>query len=110
MSDERRSQGRVEAYIEVLWEGASGKYEARTADIHTHGCFIDSIGEVAVGETIRFKLEIPGADWIDVKGVVVYKYPNAGFGVRFVSISPEADLKLLEWLVKAESYRTKKAE
>lgn len=110
MSDDRRSQGRVEAYIEVLWEGASGKYEARTADIHTHGCFIDSIGEVAVGETIRFKLQIPNADWIDVKGVVVYKYPNAGFGVRFVSISPEADLKLLEWLVKAEAYRTKKAD
>ena len=40
-----------------------------------------------------------------MKGVVVYKYPNAGFGVRFVSISSEADLKLLEWLVKAEAYR-----
>ena len=64
-------------------------------------------GEVAVGETINFKLQIPNADWIDVRGVVVYKYPNAGFGVRFVSISPEADLKLLEWLVKAESYRGK---
>ena len=108
MSDERRSQGRVEAYIEVLWEGASGKYEARTSDIHSKGCFIDSIGEVAVGETIRFKLQIPNSDWIDLKGVVVYKYPNAGFGVRFVSISEEADLKLLEWLVKAEAYRTKK--
>ena len=48
MSDERRRQGRVQAYIEVLWEGASGKYEARTGDIHTGGCFIDSIGEVGV--------------------------------------------------------------
>ena len=105
MSDERRTKGRVQAYIDVLWEGASGKYEARTGDIHTAGCFIDSIGEVAVGEIIRFKLRLKEEDWIEVKGEVVYKYPNAGFGVRFVSISSEADRKRLEWLVKAEAYR-----
>ncbi len=110
MSDERRTQGRVQAYIEVLWEGASGKYEARTGDIHTSGCFIDSIGEVAVGEVIRFKLRLPKEDWIEVKGVVAYKYPNAGFGVRFLSISSEADRKRLEWLVKAETYRAQKKE
>lgn len=105
MSDERRHQGRVQAYIDVLWEGASGKYEARTGDIHTAGCFIDSIGEVAVGEVVRFKLRLPNEDWIELKGVVVYKYPNAGFGVRFLSISSEADRKRLAWLVKAEAYR-----
>ena len=73
MSDERRSQGRVEAYIEVLWEGASGKYEARTGDIHTSGCFIDSIAEVAVGETVR-KLQYERG-LIDVKACF-YKYPT----------------------------------
>ncbi|MFN2510213.1 MAG: PilZ domain-containing protein [Pyrinomonadaceae bacterium] len=108
MSDERRSQGRVPAYIDVLWEGASGKYEARTGDIHTGGCFIDSIGEVGVGETIRFSLRLPNEDWIEVKGVVAYKYPNAGFGVRFLSISSEDDRKRLEWLVKAQAYRAEK--
>jgi hypothetical protein len=106
MSDERRSQGRVEAYIEVLWEGASGKYQARTNDIHTGGCFIDSIVEVAVGEIILFKLRLPNEEWIELKGEVAYRYPNAGFGVRFLSISSEADRKRLEWLVKAEAYRT----
>ena len=110
MSDERRTQGRVPAFIEVLWEGASGKYEARTGDIHTGGCFIDSIGEVAVGEIVRFKLRLPSEDWIEVKGVVAYRYPNAGFGVRFLSISSEADRKRLEWLVKAESYRLQKKD
>ena len=108
MSDERRNKGRVPAYIDVLWECASGKYEARTGDIHTEGCFIDSIGEVRIGETIRFKLRLPNEDWIEVKGVVAYKYPNAGFGVRFVSISSEDDRKRLEWLVKAQAYRAEK--
>lgn len=110
MSDERRTQGRVPAYIEVLWEGASGKYEARTGDIHTGGCFIDSMGEVRVGEVVRFKLRLPSEEWIEVKGVVAYKYPNAGFGVRFLSISSEADRKRLEWLVKAEAFRVQKKE
>ncbi len=108
MSDERRKQGRLTAYFEVLWEGASGKYEARTGDIHTDGCFIDSIGEVAVGEVIRFKLRLPAEDWIEVQGQVTYKYPNAGFGVRFVSISSESDSKRLEWLVKAAEDRAGK--
>jgi hypothetical protein len=110
MGDERRTQERVEAFIEVLWEGASGRYEARTGDIHTGGCFIDSIAEVAVGETIHFKLRLQTEDWIEVKGVVAYKYPNAGFGVRFLSISSEADRKRLEWLVKAQAHRTQKKE
>jgi len=109
MSDERRRQGRVEAYIEVSWEGASGKYAARTGDIHTGGCFIDSIAEVAVGEIIHFKLRLPSEEWIEVKGEVAYKYPNAGFGVRFVTISSEDDRKRLEWLVKAQAYRTQKS-
>lgn len=110
MSDERRTQGRVPAYIEVLWEGASGKYEARTGDIHTGGCFIDSIGQVGVGEIISFKLRLPNEDWIEVKGSVVYRYPNAGFGVRFLSISSEDDRKRLEWLVKAQAYREQRNE
>lgn len=105
MSDERRRQGRVRAFIEVVWEGASGRYEARTGDINIGGCFIDSIGEVAVGEKIRFQLRLPKEDWIELQGVVAYKYPNAGFGVRFLNVSSEEDRKRLEWLVKAEAYR-----
>ncbi len=108
MGDERRRQERVQAYIEVFWEGTSGKHDARTGDIHTGGCFIDTIGEVAVGEILNFKLRLQSEDWIEVKGVVAYTYPNVGFGVRFLSISSEADRKRLEWLVKAETYRAQK--
>jgi hypothetical protein len=109
MSDERRSEGRVPALIEIAWEGASGRYEARTGDIHTGGCFIDSIAEVAVGEIIHFKLRLQNEDWIDMQGEIAYKYPNAGFGVRFLNVS-EADQKRLEWLVKAQTSRAQKGE
>jgi len=104
MNDERRKQERVSAIIEVIWEGATAKYEARTGDLNTGGCFIDTIGHVTVGEIINFKLRLPAEDWIELQGEVVHAYPNAGFGVRFTNVS-DADRKRLEWLVKAEAYR-----
>ena len=107
MNDERRKLGRVPAIIEVVWEGAAGRYEARTGDVSAGGCFVDTIGQAAVGETIDFKLRLPSGEWIRLRGVVTYEYPNMGFGVRFTEVS-EADRKRLEWLVKAESYRAGK--
>ena len=58
------------------WKGLRAKYEVRTGDT-TSGCFIDSIGEVAVGEIIRFKWRLLKEAWIDVK-VCCLQYPNAG--------------------------------
>ena len=89
--------------------GATGKYEARTGDLSMGGCFIDTIGQVTVGEAIDFKLRLPAGEWIELRGEVTYQYPNMGFGVRFTDIS-DADRKRLEWLVKAEAYRAEKQE
>lgn len=108
MTNDRRKQGRVAALIDVAWEGISGKYEARTGDINTGGCFIDTIARVKVGEVINFKLRLPAEDWIELQGEVVYAKPETGFGVRFTNISSAADRKRLEWLVKAEAYRAER--
>lgn len=109
MSDDRRKQPRVPAIMDVVWEGATAKYEARTGDLTTDGCFIDTIGHVTVSETINFKLRLPAEDWIELQGEVVFVYPNVGFGIRFTNVS-DTDRKRLEWLVKAEAYRAKKQE
>jgi PilZ domain-containing protein len=104
MTDDRRKQPRVPAIMNVVWEGANAKYDARTEDLTTDGCFIDTIGHVTVGEIIKFKMRLPAEDWIELQGEVVYVYPNTGFGIRFTNVS-ETDRKRLEWLVKAEAYR-----
>jgi hypothetical protein len=101
MSDDRRKEQRVPASIEVFWEGASGRNAARTSDITTNGCFIDTIARVAVGEVINFKLRLPDEDWIEMEGEVVYAYPNTGFGVRFTDNLSEAARKGLELLITA---------
>jgi Tfp pilus assembly protein PilZ len=107
MSEERRKHNRVPTLIDLAWEGAAGKYEARTSDLSMGGCFIDTIAQVAVGEMIKFKLRLPAGDWIEMQGEVVYTQPSLGFGVRFTTIS-DYDRKRLKWLVKAEAYRADK--
>jgi hypothetical protein len=98
VTHEKRKHERLPLPIAVLWEGAMGKREARTADISESGCFIDTIGQAAVGETIRFTLCLPAGD-MKMQGEVVYEIPSLGFGLRFSSISDE-DQKRLEELLK----------
>ncbi len=102
MTENRRKTDRAPLLLDVLWAGVAGKHEARTSDITPEGCFIDSIGQVTVGEVITFKIGLPAAAWIEVQGEVVYAYPSMGFGVRFTDIS-DSDRKQLESLIKAES-------
>jgi uncharacterized protein (TIGR02266 family) len=98
MSDERRKNRRVPLLIEVSWEAKTGKYEARTSDLSTGGCFVDTIAQVNIGEQIHFKLQIPNGDWMELDGEVTYAYPNIGFGLRFFNLS-EADQQKLESMV-----------
>jgi len=100
MSEERRLHSRLPLFLTVVWEGAAGKYEARTSDVSVGGCFIDSIGQVAVGEIISFSLELPAGEWLNVQGEVMYPLPPTGFGVRFTNLS-DADQSRLEALTNA---------
>ncbi len=100
MINERRKIKREPIILDVLWEGSGGKHEARTSDISMGGCFIDTIGQVAVGETITFKLCLPTGEWIELQGEVRYELPRFGFGVRFDSLSVENQRRLFD-VIKA---------
>lgn len=102
VTDERRREERASVLVEVLWEGKTGHYDARTSDLSMGGCFVDTPGRVMAGERFTFKLRMPGEDWIEVEGTVTYAYTNVGFGVQFTNIS-EVNRKKLEKLVKRET-------
>ena len=89
MTDDRRKHRRISLSLGVVWEGASGKHESRASDISLDGCFIDTIGQVAVGDTISFKLRISETETIDLDGEVVNKLPRFGFGLRYINLSDE---------------------
>jgi c-di-GMP-binding flagellar brake protein YcgR len=90
MAEDRRQYKRGSLLLEVIWEAAAGKYEARTGDISAGGCYIDSIGQVALGEIINFKVRLPSGQWIDLQGEVTYQFQGMGFGLRFTQMTDEA--------------------
>jgi uncharacterized protein (TIGR02266 family) len=104
MNDERRSQKRIPFFVEVQWEGATGKHQARTSDISQGGCFIDTVAQTTVGEILLFKMRLPSGEPIELEGEVTYVAESIGFGVRFRDLGEE-DQKKIEWLVKAEESR-----
>jgi Tfp pilus assembly protein PilZ len=104
MGGERRRHRRVPALFDVIWEGAAGRYEARTSDLSEGGCFIDTMGRAEVGEEIAFRLLLPAGGSLQLRGEVTYHSPTIGFGVRFTRASDE-DRKRLAWLVRAEGLK-----
>ena len=89
MINERRRQPRGSVMLEIRWEDLSGRYNARITDISADGCYIESIGQVTVGQQIRFEIHLPTKNWVPFRGEVVNHHPNLGFGVRFVGMTEQ---------------------
>lgn len=75
--------------LDVVWHGAAGKFDARLGEISMDGCFIDSMGQEILGETIGFTVHLPSGIWVSLEGVVVYQEYPIGFEVRFKDLSKE---------------------
>jgi hypothetical protein len=87
MAGERRSDERILLSLDVRWESLSGKHTARVSDISLSGCYIESLGQVTVGERISFEIHLPTGRWMPLRGEVVYHLPGLGFGVRFARLT-----------------------
>jgi hypothetical protein len=108
MADEKRKHGRLPLVMEASWEGSGSNSLARTVDISASGCFIDTLGQVEVGETLNLRLTLHDGEHISVQGVVIYQMPSLGFGVQFTRISP-ADQLRLDALLDMEAKDTRRA-
>jgi uncharacterized glyoxalase superfamily protein PhnB len=91
---DKRIYPRVPLFLDVRWEGAGGKNEAHTSDISLGGCFIDTIGQVAAGEIVSFKLSLPSGESIELQGEVRYELPRFGFGVKFKDLTDDSQKQL----------------
>ncbi len=83
MAEERRSQQRVPLVLDVRWQSLSGKHPARISDMSLSGCYIETMGQVSVGDVVRFEVQLPTGRWMPLIGEVVYHLPGMGFGLRF---------------------------
>lgn len=96
---ERRTEKRWEVCLDAVWEGKSGNYGARVADLSEGGCYIDTLCEASVGEILNFKLRLPTGEWLYLTGEVAHRTPALGFGIRFTNLT-EAQAKKLRTLIE----------
>lgn len=90
----------VTVSLDVVWQGGAGKYDARMGEISMDGCFIDSMGQETLGETISFNVHLPSGIWVTLQGKVIYQEYPIGFEVRFTDLTPE-NRKLVTQVVAA---------
>lgn len=96
MSDFAKQNEQVNVSLDVVWQGAAGKYDARMGEISMEGCFIDSMGQETMGETIYFKVHLPSGIWVTLQGEVIYQEYPIGFEVRFTNLTQENRMLLAE--------------
>ena len=91
----------VTVSLDVVWQGSSGKQDARMSEISMEGCFIDSrVQGRALGDIVEFKVHLPSGLWVSLQGELVTEDYPIGFGLRFTSLT-DGDKRLLAEVVVA---------
>jgi CheY-like chemotaxis protein len=101
MSELQGQNNPVTVSLDVVWQGSSGKQDARMSEISMAGCFIDSrVQGRSLGDIVEFKVHLPGGPWVSLQGELVTEDYPIGFGLRFTHLT-EADQSLLAEVVIA---------
>jgi CheY-like chemotaxis protein len=101
MPDSPGQEDNVTVSLDVVWQGSSGKIDARMSEISMHGCFIDSrVQGRALGDVVDFKVHMPGGPWVALQGELVTEDYPMGFGLRFTGLT-DGDKRLLAEVVVA---------
>ena len=99
LTPEERSP--VTVSFDVVWQGSSGKQDARMSEISMDGCFIDSrVQGRSLGDRVEFKVHLPDGPWVSLQGVLINEEYPIGFGLRFSDLT-DADKALLAQVVIA---------
>ena len=96
MTQDRRSEKRINTNLPTKWVGLSGVYEARLEDISLGGCFVNTAGAVEIRELISLEIQLPSGEWIPLRGEVTYCQPGIGFGLLFNFLNDEEERALRE--------------
>ena len=91
MTDDRRTNARINLRLPVKWDGISGRQETRIDDISLSGCFVNTGGRVELNEEVDIEIELPSGDWLLLSGTVTSFQPGIGFGLAFRSVSAEEE-------------------
>lgn len=83
---ENRTEIRFDLCLTARWQGSAANRNVRISDLSQGGCYVDTVVEVIVGETLFLQILMPAGEWFELKGLVAHHTPRLGFGVRFVNL------------------------
>ena len=95
-----RQNERYSYLKEVELEFSSGKRSARISDISIGGCYIDTIAQVPVGESVTLHIASTSGESMQFNGKVAYLLEGFGFGVEFVDLD-DAQREFLSALINS---------
>jgi hypothetical protein len=99
--DDRRAKPRLRVSLDAMWDSSTEAHSARVTDLSEGGCFLDSVGEVRLGEIVGFRILLVDDDWLYLEGEVRHYNAGRGFGVQFVELNEEQTDKLLALIKSA---------
>ncbi len=82
--------------LDVVWHGSAGKFDARVGQISMEGCFVESMGQEVLGETIHLNVRLPSGVWVTLLGNVSSQEYPIGFEVRFTDLTRQNERLLME--------------
>ena len=97
--DERRSVPRLSVSLEAVWDSEADNHPALIIDLSLGGCYLNTIGETRVGQTVGFRVLMPDGDWLYIEGEVRHHTAGRGFGVQFVDLDTDQREKI-QWLLR----------
>ena len=87
MPQERRRNERQKVVLEATWESLSKRHHARVDDVSLSGCFVNTYGQVAVGEAIELNILRRSGEWLALTGHVATYQHGVGFGLAFTQLN-----------------------
>lgn len=101
MNEEKRTAQRVATNFPARWRGVSGAHEGRVEDLSVNGCFVNTTGNVDVGETVSLLIQLPSGEWLPLRGKVAFFQQLTGFSVSFAH-ADEKERECLDQLVASQ--------
>jgi PilZ domain len=92
MIEDRREEERKNVTLDVRWE--RGTHTARISDLSLGGCYVDTLGQVEVGEMLSLEIKLPSGEWLPLRGTVAFHHPGLGFSVCFTFLTDEEQHQL----------------
>ncbi len=96
---ERRNATRYPLVLaaDVVEVSSGARLNARTSDISSTGCYLDTLNPVPKGSQVRLTISHHD-ELFEATGRIMYVSPGLGMGVVFEDVAAEQRARLQRWL------------